>query len=157
MNPDDRDINYLLKTYQPSYVPGEQTSTEYNNKIKQQNRQKEKLQIAKDLYNETPFHLTTTDKKEVENLIEMLPNFRKLHGNASNETIILAFIFYTKIKHNTDIKIDKYAITRKYQLTHSTFEIIICRIAQEYLKTVNIIPRETKKYSHKILEKGEIK
>jgi hypothetical protein len=87
----------------------------------------------------------------------MYPNFKKLHKRASNETIILAFIFYTKIPENTNIKLNNYTITHKYKLTHNTFEIIICRLTLNYLQQVYIIPHEPKETNHNILEKGEIK
>lgn len=153
----DRDINYLLKKYDTDYTNGETRSTEYEKQIKQKQSIKEKLDTAETIFNETPFHLTNQDKEQVRHLIRMYPNFKKLHKRASNETIILAFIFYTKIPNNTDIKLNNYAITQKYQLTHNTFELIICRLALNYLQQVYIIPYPTRETNHEILTKGEIK
>ena len=150
-----RNINYLLRKYNNDYTNGEQRSDEYNKKMKQKQRLYEKLQLADDLFLETPFHLTNDDKEQVKHLIRMYPNFRKLHGKASNEQIILSFIFYTKIPSDSNIKLDKYEITQKYQLTHNTFEIIICRLALEYLKEVYIIPTVPKDKNHEILLKGK--
>lgn len=144
----------LLKKYNNDYVSGEQRSDEYNRKMKQKQSIYEKIETAKKLFQEVPFHLTQDDKDQVIHLIKTYPNFRKLHGNASNETIILAFIFYVKIPYDTNINLDKYAITKDYQLIHTTFEIIICRLALEYLKNVYILPRKPKNKNHEILMKG---
>ena len=154
---ENNNINYLLQKYSKPYVNGEVRTPEYEKQIKQNTNTEEKIRIAEDLFQQVPFHLTNPEKEQVRHLIRMYPNFRKLHGNASNETIILAFIFYTKIPYNTDIKIDKYQITKIYQLTHSTFELIICRLALEYLKEVYIIPYTSENTKHEILTKGEEK
>ena len=148
-----KNITPLLKKYSKPYVKGEQRSTEYNKKIKQQQRQKNKKQIAETLFNEVPFHLTTGEKDQVLHLIQMYPNFRKLHGNASNETIILSFIFYVKMS-NKQINIDRYTITTKYDLTHTTFELIVCRLVKHYFLSSYILPREPKDKQHNILDKG---
>ena len=100
-----RDINYLLRLYKKPIVKGEKRTKEYDKMIKRKQSKKGKEETAKDLFNEVPFHLTNNDKEQVFHLIKMYPNFRKLHGNASNETIILAFIFYVKIPYNSTIKI----------------------------------------------------
>ena len=154
---DDRDIKYLLKTYKPPYAPGEVRSNEYEKTIKQKTNLQNKLEIAENLFQEIPIHLTRQDKEEVRHLIQMYPNFKTLHKRASNETIILAFIFYTKIPYNSDIKINNYTITTKYNLTHNTFELILCRLTLNYLKELYIIPREPQETNHEILSKGEIK
>lgn len=157
MNSHNTDINRLLKKYNKNYVPGEKRSREYNNKQKQISRQKDKEETAKDLFQEVPFHLTQTDKEQVIHLIRMYPNFRKLHGKAENETIILAFIFYVKLPYNKKIRLDKeefQPILSKYKLTHNTFEIIICRLTLQYLKNVYIIPTIPKDKSHEILQKN---
>ena len=93
---------HLLQKYSKPYVPGEIRSPEYEKKIKRKQRQENKKQIAEDLFQEVPFHLTTDEKEQVQHLIEIYPNFRDLHGKASNETIILAFIFYVKNEQQTN-------------------------------------------------------
>jgi hypothetical protein len=149
-------IQDKLNRYQ-TYVPGETRTSEYEKQIKQKKSIQDKLDIAETLFTETPFHLTENDKEQVRHLIQMYPNFKELHKRASNETIILAFIYYTKIPNNTDIKLNNYTITRKYNLTHNTFELIICRLALNYLQEVYIIPTEPHDIDHNILYKGEIK
>ena len=150
-------IKNKLQKYNKPYVPGERRSTTYEKQIKTKQRIQKRHNIADNLINETPFHLTPIEKEQVHHLIDTYPNFKNLHKRASNETIILAFIFYTKIPNNTDIKLNNYTITNKYNLTHNTFELIICRLVLNYLQGVYIIPKQSKETDHNILDKGEIK
>ena len=150
-------IETKLKKYQSLYVPGEKRSKEYNRQLKQKEAIKSRHLIAESLFNEVPFNLNPYEKDHVRHLINMYPNFKDLHKTASNETIILSFIFYTKIPYNTNIKLTKYNITAKYNLTHSTFELIICRLTLNYLKELYIIPYEPDNINHNILYKGETK
>ena len=113
--------------------------------------------IAECLFKEVTFTLNKWEKQHIHHLIDTYPNFKKLHQRASNEAIILAFIFYIKIANNTDININKYYITSKYRLTHNTFERIICRLALNYLEQVYILPVPTRETNHNILLKGETK
>ena len=85
-------IQDKLNRYQ-TYVPGETRTSEYEKQIKQKKSIQDKLEIAETLFTETPFHLTENDKEQVRHLIQMYPNFKELHKRASNETIILAFIY----------------------------------------------------------------
>ena len=149
-------INHLLKKYSKPYTPGEQTTTHYNTQIKQQQRLKDKENTAQQLFQETPFHLTQHEKQQVIHVIHTYTNFKKLHRKASNETIILAFIFYIKMS-NKQIKLDRYTITTKYQLTHTTFELIICRLVKNHFQNTYITPTTNTTLQHSILEKGELK
>lgn len=154
-----RDINYLLKIYRKPYVKGETRSKEYERMINQEKTLEEKKRIAKDMFSEISFHLTDYQKEHVLYLIEQYPDLTKLHGNAKTETIILAIIFYVRIGLNGDVRLDrdKYNIITKYNLKHTTFELIVCRLAFNYLENVNIIPRHTTSYDHNILYKGQEK
>lgn len=127
--------------------------------ISQEKTMEEKKRIMNDLFSEVTFHLTTTQKEYVEYLIEEYPNLTKLHGNAKTETIILALIFYTRIGITGDVRLnqDKYKIISKYNLSHPTFELIVCRIAFDYFKNAHIVPRISSKYDHDILYKGQKK
>lgn len=149
------DINTLLKKYSKPYVPGEQRNPEYNRKIKQERSIKRRISKTYDIYTELPFTLTTTQQDLVTHLIITNPNFKALHRKASEETIILAIIFYVKKQEDTRIQINKYRITRKYQLTHHTFETILCHLLHEQLKRMYIIPREPPATDHNLLYKGE--
>ena len=151
-----KNINTLLKRYSKPYVKGEIRSAEYNKKIKQKQRQKDKENIAETLFQEVPFHLTQGEKEQVLYMIRIYPNFRDLHGKASNETIILAFIFYIKMS-NKQIKLERYTITEKYELTHSTFELILCRLIKNHFQTRYLLPEEPTDKKHDILKKGEVK
>ena len=127
--------------------------------ISQEKTLTEKKRIAEDLFQEVTFHLTDYQKEHVLYLLEQYPDLTKLHGNAKTETIILALIFYVRIGINGDIRLDneKYAIISEYNLKHTTFELIVCRLAFNYLENVNIIPRYSTKYDHNILYKGQKK
>ena len=149
-------IEHLLRKYSKSYVPGEKRNREYERKIKQKQALTHKENIAENLFNEVPFHLTTHEKEHVLFLIGLYPNLKKLHQNAKTETIILAFIFYVKMS-NKQIKIDRYTITEKYQLTHTTFELILCRLVKNHFITQYIVPNEPTDKQHDIIKKGEVK
>lgn len=145
----------LLRKYDAAYVKGELRSTEYETQIKQKQRIKSRHLIAENLFNEVTFSLNKWEKQHIHHLIDIYPNFKKLHGKASNETIILAFIFYVKLATDNDININKYFITSKYRLTHNTFERIICRLALNYLEEVYILPVHTDRMDNDILNKGK--
>lgn len=149
-----RTIEHLLKRYSKSYVPGEKRSQEYERMVKQKKSINHKENLAKGLFNEVPFHLTDHEKDHVIYLIKSYPNLKKLHQNAKTETIILAFIFYVKMS-NKQIKLERYTIADKYELTHSTFELILCRLIKNHFQTQYLIPNEPKTKKHDILEKGD--
>lgn len=152
-------IEKLLQKYS-GYVPGETRSKKYETRIKQQKRLKQRLIKLDLLLLETKTLLITpAQKKQIQYLIcTHSSNFKKLHGNASEETIILAFIFYTKKTENPQIKIDRYTITKKYNLTHHTFETIICRLLKHTLEKTPIKPTLTTDYNHEtLLKKGKTK
>ena len=154
-----RDINYLINLYNKPYVKGEARSKEYERMIGQEKTLEEKKRIAEDLFAEVSFHLTDYQKQHVHYLIEQYPDLTELHGNAKTETIILALIFYVRIGINGDIRLDgeKYKIIKTYNLKHTTFELIVCRLAFNYFQNVNIIPRHSTNYDHNILYKGQEK
>ena len=150
-------IEDKLNLYNNTYVKGEVRSKKYNKQLKQKEAVKNRHLIADTLFNEVPFVLNDYEKSHVHHLIDRNPNFKKLHAKASNETIILALIFYTKINQNTHIRIQKYKVAQKYKLTHNTFEIILCKLILNILQETNIYPVNAKKTDHNILYKGELK
>lgn len=150
-------IRDKINLYNNTYVKGEIRSKQYNKILKQKEAIKSRHLIADKLFNEVPFILNDHEKSHVHYLIDHNKNFKKLHRKASNETIILAFIFYTKINQNTHIRIQKYKISQKYNLTNNTFEIILCRLILNILQETNIYPVNAKKTDHNILYKGELK
>ena len=155
-DPTMTNYNTLLKKYENPYVPGEQRSKEYNRKIKRKKRLQKRILIAKDLFNEITFHLNDLEKDMIIHLIKQYPNIRTLHGKASEETIILALIFYVKKQNDTSIRISNRKITRKYKLTHNVFETILCNLTKNYMKELYLIPTEPKNYNHNIAYKGKI-
>ena len=91
----DGRINYLIKKYDKSYVPGEKQSSETNKLLKRNQRKLIKHSICEDLFFECDFlELNKVQRNFVHFLIDRFSdNFKRLHGKAKNEAIILAFIF----------------------------------------------------------------
>ena len=150
-------IKKLINKYDNVYVAGEKRSLEYERQYKQKQAVKKRHMIAQNLFNEVTFHLNIHEKNQVHYLIDKFTNFKKLHRKAKNEAIILAFIFYVKLKENTLININKYKISKKYNLTNNKFEIILCKIILQLLQETEIKRTITTRYDHNILLKGEIK
>ena len=155
-------MNYqeLLHKYSEPYVPGEKRSREYEREIKRKQRLKRRLVKLDIMLNEASVLFVNADqKKQLQFLIKRYSNsFKKLHGKASEETIILAFIFYLKKMDDPLIQIQKYRISKKYKLTHNTFETIIIRLTADYFSNKYIIPDISTEYDHEVLyeTKGEI-
>lgn len=139
----------LIKKYE-TYTPGERRINEKEHKQKQ--RLKEKHQMADELMNETKFFIfNNNDKEHVHYLIDKFQDFRELHRNCGNDTIILAFIFYIAKINTPRLSLNNYRVTSKYGLTDSVFELIICRVVQKLLSELPIVPRNTVKYDHDLL------
>ena len=156
----DGRINYLIKKYDKSYVPGEKQSSETNKLLKRNQRKLIKHSICEDLFFECDFlELNKVQRNFVHFLIDRFSdNFKRLHGKAKNEAIILAFIFYVKKIDDSRINVENYSICKKYGLTNDVFLLIICRICDSFIKSSPIIYHETKKYNHDIFSRngGEI-
>lgn len=151
-------IEKIIKKYEGNvYVPGEKRSRKYDKQYERKVAVKNRHLLADNLFNEVVFHINQSEKEQVHYLIDKFQNFRKLHGKASNETIILSFIFYVKMKQNTLIRLDEYKICKKYKLNNRTFEIILCKIILKLLEETEIKRSVTTQYDHNILLKGEIK
>lgn len=147
------DYQELLDKYDKPYVPGEVRSPEYEKNLKRKQRLKSRLIKLDIILNEVkPLLLTESQKEHIAYLIRKHSNnFKKLHGNASEETIILAFIFYIKKTEDAAIKIDRYTVTKKYKLSHNAFETIICRLTKHCMEHESVKPVLTTKYDHEIL------
>lgn len=142
----------LLDKYSAPYVPGEKRSDEYERKSKKEQRLKKRLILLDLILNDAKTLLVNPmEKKQVQYLIKKHSHkFKELHGTASEETIILAFIFYVKMLSNISVKIDRYSVSKKYNLNHNNFETIICRLANQYMSKY-IPPEITTDYDHEIL------
>ena len=149
-------IQHLLKKYNKPYTTGEKRTPEYETMIKQQQRTRQRLIKLDTLIAETPVNINPSQKQQLQHLITEHPNFKNLHGNASEECIILAMIFYLKKTENPSIKIDRYRVSQKYNLTHNTFETIICKLLQSTLEKTPIKPTTNTEDNHEIiLKKGK--
>ena len=142
----------LLEKYDKPYVPGEKRTANQEKIHKQKQRLKEKHELADELMSETKFLIFNNYQKEhVHYLIDKFQDFRKLHGNCKNETIILAFIFYVAKIQTPRLSLSNYRITREYGLTDNVFELIICRLVQVLLSKSKIVPVGTTKYDQDVL------
>lgn len=129
------DYEKLLKKYEPAYVPGEERSLEYNHNFRVQARLKHRMLLVDELTLEVKYFLLTPSQKEtVKYLVKVFNgNFKSLHRQASDETIILAFIFYLKKLDTPKLQLKDYRITKKYRLTDAIFELILCRVTNYFM------------------------
>lgn len=148
-------MNYqtLLEKYDTPYVEGEKRSPEYERKVKQEQRLRERLIKLDLILNDAKTLLITpSQKKQIQRLIKThSSHFKELHRTASADTIILAFIFYVKMMDDVSIKIDRYTVSKQYHLTHSTYETIICRLSKQHIMNSPITYEPTTDYDHEIL------
>lgn len=138
----ERDVEYLLDLYEQEYVKGEQRSKHYEQKVRYESKRKNRHLILDALILEAkPLTLTPNQMKVIRYLIDDFnEDFNQLHRRASEETIILAFIFYMKKVEKASIRLGDYKITGKYGLTNHIFELIICRMLLKFMKRCPIKP-----------------
>ena len=150
------DIEYLLKKYNKSYVPGEKQFSETNKLLKRNQRRIMKHEICEDLFFECDFlNLSKVQKNFVHYLIDRFSDdFKKLHGKAKNEAIILAFIFYVKKLDNPRLNVENYSISKRYGLTNNVFILVVCRICDDFIKNSPIIHIESTDFDHEILSRN---
>jgi len=149
----ERDIDFLLDLYKDPYVKGEQRSNDTKNKINVESKRKNRHLILDELLLEAKILVLTPNQKQlVRDLIDDFNNdFQNLHRQASEECIILAFIFFVKKLETPRIKLSQYRITKKYKLTDQIFENILCRLTLKFMQRVPIVPRQTSKDEHDVL------
>lgn len=149
-------IKKLINKYSAPYVKGERVSSEYNCKLKREQRLHKKHLLCNELINEFEFlHLSPTQKDFVHYLIDCFHNdFKYLHGRAKNETIILAFIFYVKKLEDSRINLNNYSISQKYNLDDSVFKLVVCRMCDTFIKSSYLKYKDTTRYDHDILSKN---
>ena len=143
----DRDIYYLLDlyennlSYESNYVKGERRSTEHNRKRKREEKRRNRHLILDELVLEAKTLIfTPNQKKLIGYFIDDFNNeFQSLHRRASEECIILAFMFFLKKIDMPEIRLDRYTITKKYGLTDHVFELIIRKGNDDNIKTPFII------------------
>lgn len=152
---EDRSLEYIIGVYEKPYVPGEIRSKETNKKLRDEKKRKDRHlifdELCLELFNDfddlcfeaKTLMLSPNQKKLVRYLIdEFSDSFKDLHHTAKKETIILAFMFYVKKIENSKIKLQHYRICTKYGLTDQVFEIIVCRLLEDFMKRVPIVPRQ---------------
>ena len=74
-----------------------------------------------------------------------------MHRQASDETIILAFMYYCVRLNDSGVNLEDDKITKKYGLTNQVFSLIICRMLECILQKQPITPSITTNYDHEIL------
>ena len=152
-------IEHLLKKYQSSYVPGEQRSREYNNRIQKQHKYKNRITILNQLNQELPYSikLNKYEKEVTTSIIETFnEDLQYLHRQASEEAIILSIIFTIKkrIKPQLNIEHKDYCkIFQKYNLTYPMLTTILSRLCNYYMLHNPQVIRQTTRYDHEILYK----
>lgn len=155
----NRGIEFLLDLYEnnPSYdnnyVKGERRSRERNRKMKQNRKLKNRYLLLDELlYESKPLTLTPNQYRLVKDLIYDFNNrFKELHKQASEETIILAFIFFVKKVEDSRTKVTNWKVCKEYGLTDHVFEIILCRLTLGFMERCPIVPREYGKSDHEVL------
>lgn len=151
-------VQNLLHKYNRAYVPGEKRTKNTETEHKQKQTLKEKHLIADELIREADkLHLTRDDVEHVHYLVDKFTDFNKLHRKASNEKIILSFIWYTYKLKNPKRRISEYSILKKYGLTEDIFELISVRMLKVSLAESPIVPKGTVKYDNNILYKTGVR
>lgn len=151
----ERDIYFLLDLYEKDYVKGEKRSKETRKKIKQETKRRNRHLIFDELLLEAKTLIFTPDQKKIiRYLIDDFNNdFQYLHRQASEECIILAFMFFLKKIETPMIRLNQYRITKKYGLTDHVFELITCRLTLEFMRRAPIRPINYGRDEHEILIK----
>jgi len=160
-------IKDKLQKYNQGYVKGECRSKEYEARVKQEKRLNLKLDLADTMFNELQFPFAQYQKNHVKELIKLFKNFKELHNKASNEEIILSFIFYVKgleIKQNLINTVEGQKTIRTLILNldkqisfPNIYEIIHWNIILFYISHTAILPREPKNVDHNLLYNGTLK
>ena len=159
------DINKLISTYytsdgeNPTGTPKKTKRERYTNEYNQQQRleanRRNRHLLLDQLLNETPFRLRKDQINEIRYWIDTFNNYWKhFHRQASNETILLAFIMIQRKQQNKRIKIERYTICQKYNLTPAIFINIQNQLIFELMRTTPLTYNQSEYYNHEILEKN---
>ena len=137
-----RDINYLLKKYDSQYVNGERISNDARNRNRIESKRKNRHLLLDGLLLEADaLNLNPNQVKIVRYLIdEFNTEFQELHRKSSEETIILAFMFYVKMIDEPRTNVRNYRISTKYNLTDKVYEIVLCRMLLKFMRKCPIRP-----------------
>ena len=77
--------------------------------------------------------------------------FNNLYNGVSEETIILAFIFFVLQQGNTRLNLDDYHICTKYNLNDKNYSLIVTRMLHYFMQQKPLTPVATTSYDHEIL------
>lgn len=123
----------------PTITPAEKTSKEYNRQMKKKQYNRHRHLILDELLSEIPYHYTRNDIITIKYWIDRFnDNFKEFHRQASNETIILAFLMILWKQKNPRLKIHESRISRKYGLNRDKFELIQNRLIFKLMRTTEL-------------------
>ena len=162
------DINKLIsKYYRPDgknktgnikLNKAEIISNEYDQQLKTDHRRKHRHLLLDQLLNEIPFRLTNPQIQQIRYWIDTFhPYWKQFHRQASDETILLAFIMIQRKQQNKRLKVNRFTISRKYNLTNAIFITIQNQLIFQLMRTTPMVYTQSKYYNHQIIEKGQQK
>lgn len=148
-NPDGKNPTGTIKKHKKECY-----SNEYNQQQRLEANRKNRHLILDQLLNEIPFRLQDPQITQIRYWIDTFnPYFKDFHRQASNETIILAFIMIQRKQVNSRLKIERFSISRKYKLTTAKFISIQNQLIFELMRTTPLTYTLSEKYDHEILQK----
>lgn len=136
-------------------VKGEITSKEYWRKQNQESNRKHRHLLLDQLLNEIPFNIEPQQVSQLRHWIDLFnPHWKEFHRQASNETILLALILIQYKQSHPNIRIEKYSITTKYNLTTPVFTLIQNRLIFMLIKHTPLTYTLSNAYDNYILNKN---
>ena len=131
-------------------------SNEYDKTLKSDNRRKHRHLLLDELLNEIPFRLNETQTLQIRYWIDNFnEDFKGFHRRSSNETIILAFIMIQRKNTNPKLNVEKFSISRKYNLTNLVFESIQNKLIFRLMQTTPLLYNQQVYVNHEILQEGK--
>ena len=158
------DIKKLLNTYYKAdgknpagnfqIQNAEIVSNEYDLKLKSDNRRKHRHLLLDELILEVPFNLHDNQITQIRYWIDTFnEDFKGFNRRASNETILLAFIMMQRKNTNPKLNVEKFSISKKYNLNNTVFESIQNRLIFKLMQTLPLTYSQARHVNHQILEK----
>ena len=158
------DIKKLLNTYYKNdgknltgsfqIQNAERLSNDYDLKLKSDNRRKHRHLLLDELILEVPFNLHDNQIQQIRYWIDTFnEDFKGFNRRASNETIILAFIMMQRKNTNPKLNVEKFSISKKYNLNNTVFESIQNRLIFRLMQTLPLTYSQARYVNHEILEK----
>ncbi|MBR3213922.1 MAG: hypothetical protein IKF79_05340 [Methanosphaera sp.] len=138
-------------------TPGERHTPTYRKQQKQEANRKHRHNLLTQLLKETPFKLTKIQEQQIRYWIDTFnPYWKHFHRQASNETILLAFIMIQQKHSNPRLQVENYTISHKYELNNNTLLLIQNRLIFELMRTTPLTYNQSLHLNHEILNKGEL-